>query len=495
MNWIRRHAFTLSLGLTSLLLRVPRLSARPVWYDEAFSLLLARQPWGEIVRGTAADTMPPLYYFLLNLWLHLGGGVAGARLLNVILGTVAVLVIYRWLAELLGEREGRLAGVMAALSPLLIYHAQELRMYTLLLLGSALFAWGSARLLRADSLRSVGAVNWWMVLGGGALAMYSHNLAIFTLAVPLGLALLNRNRAAVGRMAVATLAVLALAGPWLAYLPGQIAKIQSAFWTPRPGLLEVLQAAMTIHTNLPVPDRWIPLALAATILTAALTAYTLLREGVGERGPAQLAAFLLLPPAMLFVVSHLMRPLFVARAFILSAVTYYGLVAWAAWRGPQPLQRYLLPAALLVPSLLLLPAQYRYQSFPRSPFDQAAAYLQEHVTADTVVVHDNKLSYFPLLIYAPELPMEFVRDEPGSHNDTLAADTQQVMGLTPAVDIAAAIDGAEKVWFVDFERAEEEFRQLGYDQHPHLAWLSAHYELSGQESFNDLNLYLFRQGK
>jgi hypothetical protein len=58
-----------------LILRLPGLETRPIWYDEAFSILLAARPFGQVVSGTAADTMPPLYYAMLGLWQSLGQAI------------------------------------------------------------------------------------------------------------------------------------------------------------------------------------------------------------------------------------------------------------------------------------------------------------------------------------------------------------------------------------------------------------------------------------
>ncbi len=76
----------LALVLLALLLRLPALAARPVWYDEAFSVLLAARPVGDILAGTAADTMPPGYYLALRLWMAAGQSIGFLRALNVILG-------------------------------------------------------------------------------------------------------------------------------------------------------------------------------------------------------------------------------------------------------------------------------------------------------------------------------------------------------------------------------------------------------------------------
>jgi hypothetical protein len=53
----------LLLTLLGLGLRLYRLDAQSLWYDEGFSVYLARMGLGEITARTAADNQPPLYYY------------------------------------------------------------------------------------------------------------------------------------------------------------------------------------------------------------------------------------------------------------------------------------------------------------------------------------------------------------------------------------------------------------------------------------------------
>ncbi len=90
----------------------------------------------------------------------------------------------------------------------------------------------------------------------GALAMYSHNLAIFVLVVPDLFLLARREWRLLGRLIAAQALIGLLALPWLGLLPGQIAKIQQAFWTPRPGVIEIIQALIMFCATLPLPGIW-----------------------------------------------------------------------------------------------------------------------------------------------------------------------------------------------------------------------------------------------
>ncbi|MCS7352424.1 MAG: hypothetical protein RMM10_13135, partial [Anaerolineae bacterium] len=48
-------------------------SALPLWFDEGWSWHLARMPILEMLRATAADRSPFLYYLFLHLWTRIAG--------------------------------------------------------------------------------------------------------------------------------------------------------------------------------------------------------------------------------------------------------------------------------------------------------------------------------------------------------------------------------------------------------------------------------------
>ena len=74
-----------SIFLLGFILRVLFINSREIAYDDSFSYFLARQSFSEIIKGTAADTMPPLYYFLLHIWMQISNELWFLRLLNVMI--------------------------------------------------------------------------------------------------------------------------------------------------------------------------------------------------------------------------------------------------------------------------------------------------------------------------------------------------------------------------------------------------------------------------
>src|SRR5512137_2203573 len=63
--------------LSGMALRLFRLGADSLWYDETVSTYLAGSPLLELIRHTAGDIHPPLYYMLLRGWLLLMGYGSG----------------------------------------------------------------------------------------------------------------------------------------------------------------------------------------------------------------------------------------------------------------------------------------------------------------------------------------------------------------------------------------------------------------------------------
>jgi uncharacterized membrane protein len=470
--------------------RLPGLESRPIWYDEAFSLLLAARPVSDILHGTAADTMPPFYYLLLGAWQSLGSAIWVQRMLNVVLGVALIGLVYLLGRELYGRIAAGWAAALAAISPLLIYHAQELRMYTLLALSLTAYVYFFL-LVRRENRASRKTAAWAGVVIAGAAALYTHNLAVFSIVALDFFLAFRKEWGGLGRLVLAQLAMVALFLPWLQFVPGQLQKIQAAFWTPQPGVLEIVQAIVTFHASLPLSSWALVLGVAASLLAVALTVYAILRRlPLGWR-EGFVACLILVPPVLLFLASYLMRPVFVPRAFLLSLIGYLVLAGRViAEVRPRPMG-WILAGAFVTSAVLGLTAQAAHRTFPRSPFREAAAFLTATAADGDLVLHSNKLSYFPMIVYATDLAQDFLPDQPGSHNDTLAAATQQALGLIPLDDFEGAAEDARRVRYVIFQRELDEYAATAVGLPPALAWLIGHGSESGRTAFNDLLIYDF----
>jgi uncharacterized membrane protein len=526
---VRSHLLNslwLMAGVLALaaVLRLINLGGRPMWYDEAFAVLYAEKPlatmmYGTVtqVQGAAADVHPLFFYSILHVWMQLvGESPAAVRALSVLLGTATVGMIYLLGSQLFDRRAGLAAAAITAAAPFAVYYSQEARMYALL--G---FAAVAAIYFFARAWARGGWSNWVTFAVLSAITLYAHNLGFAFLAgldvwvlwawvrppcenrgLPPG-AVHWRDLCP---LIMSHLLMVGLFVPWLLVVPSQFGKIQQAYWVEQPGIAQLIQTLLVFHfayDNQSLPGWLLPPALFFSILIVAIVALDLVRQCRPRHArlltpdsclPTPRVASLLLsltvvPVLLVFLISQ-WRPVYIVRALLPSALAYYGLVAAVivARRLPRPVKwGLLLPSALIVVASLW--NHYTYAQFPRAPFDQAAAFLRAAYQSGDVIVHSNKLTFFPTHYYDRTLPQSFIADEPGSPSDTLAYATQQALGLFAVPDIETAVQGHERAWFVIFRRAVDEYRAAGFADHPQRSWLAQHYTLVSVTPFGDLDVY------
>lgn len=476
---VLRWAFSDSRGLT---------------YDDTFSIILAGRPLGDIIQGTAADTMPPVYYFLLHFWMRLGSAVWFLRSLNILISLATVWMLYRLVHRLAGRPAGLWAALLAAISPLQIYHAQDLRMYAILGFSQIVYVYLFYRIWQSPDPGDRSTIlNWIGLVIAGTLAMYSHNLAIIALIIPDLILICQRRWRLLLHLLAAQLGIAVLSLPWLIQVPGQIQKIQKAFWTPRPGLVEVIQAIVLFHSHLPLPAPLMVVAVLFSVQIFTLILFETLRNGKRDRSGWFLLTLVVGLPILLFVISYIMRPVFVTRVFILSSLVYLGLVGRAIADAHVKFVKVFLAAGTIALALIALPFFYSFNQFPRSPFNEAMAVVRKREVTRSIVVHDNKLSYFPSYFYAPDIKQVFLPDPPGSANDTLAAQTQAAMTVFPAHDLEDAVRGETHILFVVFQQTLDEYQEMGVTVHPGVSWLEKHFTFAGVQSVGDLRIFEYKR--
>jgi uncharacterized membrane protein len=479
-----------------LLLRCLFIGSRSIQYDDAFSILLSERGLSEIVSGTAADTMPPLYYFMLHFWMQVSRSLTWLRLLSVLLSMGSLVLLYLLVSRVSTPDAGAWAALLAAISPLQIYHAQDIRMYALLALTELGYLFFFVRIWQDDAV-PIRPKKWIGLILYGTAAMYTHNLAIFVLVAPLILLAIQRKWRLLVRMGLALGGIGLLALPWLLLVPGQVQKIQHAFWTPRPGIADIINTLMMFTATLPLPGYWLIAALVLCVWIVAVMGLETWRRRRDPDGEPVLFFLTMIPPALLFLVSYLMRPVFVPRGFLVSGLMFLGWAGILIHRSWSTTGGIVLAAAFVISAAIGIPYQQTYRDFPRSPFRETTVYLSNQVVRQSAgestpfILHDNKLSYFPCLYFDPELRQAFLPDEAGSQNDTLAPATQDALNIHPEQDLASAVESEKDVYFVVFQKTIDEYKQTGEQNHPVLTWLGEHFQYIGVQTFHDLDVYHF----
>ncbi len=123
--------------LVAFAVRLYRLGAESLWYDETVSVYLSRLPLSAMFAHTAGDIHPPGYYALLHAWQLLTAPslAHGLEFLyafpSLVFGLLALPLLYALGCRLFGPRTGLAALWLGAFAPFLVWYSQEVRMYTL----------------------------------------------------------------------------------------------------------------------------------------------------------------------------------------------------------------------------------------------------------------------------------------------------------------------------------------------------------------------------
>jgi mannosyltransferase len=127
------------LAAASLVVRFLYLASKPFWFDECFSVEVARIGWSDFLRLLWwREANMSLYYLLLRMWLSVAGrhgqSLFFIRSLSVLISAATLPAIY-WLARLLYDRRvAVIAATLFAFNAYNVRYAQEARSYALFLL-------------------------------------------------------------------------------------------------------------------------------------------------------------------------------------------------------------------------------------------------------------------------------------------------------------------------------------------------------------------------
>jgi mannosyltransferase len=430
VRWVHRLTLLL-LVATGTVVRLLFLVRKPFWFDECFSVEVARIGWQSFLRLLWwREANMSLYYLLLRIWMQFGQSEFLIRSLSVLLAAAALPAIY-WLAGLLYDR--RVALIATALLAFNGYHvryAQEARSYALFLLLATLSSGFLIAFLREHSRgHRLGYIL------ASILAAYAHFYAVLLIVAHwIVLRWLGRPK---GRSqghdqgndqnsAPLFLQTSAqMRGVWItigvAVLPLLIFVAKTGTgpikWIPRPGLHDMFE----FFEHLAGGNTW---PLPAIYAVACIAAVAARGKRLWARGQCWetwrtqfLLVWLLFPIAFTLLLS-VIRPVFLARYMIFCLPPLLILVAAGLARLRQS---WLLAATLTGILLLCLQGVFFVYGHDydneRDASGAATDFILDHAQpGDAVIFH----------IAATRIPYEFFRSLRAGENTASPSFTAQL---------------------------------------------------------------------
>lgn len=249
MNILKRYLLLSLILIAGLVLRFYHNLDISLWHDEAFSALLIKYPWSEMIHRIGLDVHPPIYYIALRLWSYLfSDSLFALRGFSVFFGLATAVASYGFVKTAFkSEKAAIIAALLVAVSPFQIQYATEARMYTFGAFLAVLAAYFLVKALsKQQASPSLEIRNWKLEITGyyvlfgltSGLAALTHYYLLFTVAALCFYALcwhIYHYRTSFRKYYLLLTAYVLTAlvfAPWLKWFFFQFKQVGAGYWIP-----------------------------------------------------------------------------------------------------------------------------------------------------------------------------------------------------------------------------------------------------------------------
>lgn len=484
-----------------------RLGVPSIWYDEAFSVELARQPlpnlW-HIIWGPEPNM--ELYYLFLHFWLGFTGFLGFlptefvVRFPSAIFAALSSVIVFLLGRRFIGITAALVASGLYLLNYLQLLYAQQTRSYSLQLVFICIAWYALFVALSQESHQK----RWWICfIGVTTLAVYAHLFSLLILLAQIaafgGILILpgpwrDKARHRTVAFIVSLVSIVVLVVPMLLVsLHGS-----KTGWLPSPHLYDVYNLFLTISSNskiyLLLVIGFCALGILVSMLVylpqgkQLLAQFALFNSSDDKRNSMlqqylavafALLCWVIVPVAISYVVSQGSTRLFSSRYLVTILPPLFLLVglgvASLRWRFVQ----LALTLALLLVALRYVPLYY--QSAQVEDWNSTVHWLeQSYHPGDGLVCYNNfQGCQIPVEYYIHAYPsaVQFTDDSPGAYSWDTFGPADSRTGYAAAVDTKAlATYGAKHahLYFIigrvadNAEAAQAKAAEQWLDSHYHL---------------------------
>ncbi|MBN1797753.1 MAG: DUF2141 domain-containing protein [Spirochaetales bacterium] len=375
-----------------------------IWYDEAFTGCLVRHSFVDIVKISAGDNHPPLYFLITKIITFIFGNNAFSLRTASLLGVLALAALgLSPVKRIFGKKASMLFTFITVITPAFVGQALNARMYT----WAAFFT--TACVLYAYLAVTGGKRKDWIIFGiVTVLGLYTHvylmlECLIVYAAVFVWLFFKDRKKLIPYFIIAASVIVLYL--PWIFVVLSQASEVAKDFWIPAPTSPWILWGTLFIPFQHEFGSTMSHIFVnIACLLSGALTVMGII-NAVKHRKKAGNLVFLSIIVAVatfagVFILSYLVRPILMPRYFtsvigLYIIVWMYGILILK--QDVLKIISAVLLLALFIPQIIDIKTVQR-----NGPIAEIRAYLQDKVGPDDVFLHSDEHQFGIFTYYYPE---------------------------------------------------------------------------------------------
>ena len=368
--------------------------------DESQSLWQTSHGLVSMFQLIGADVHVPLYHVLLHFWeLFLGNSIPVARLLSLLFFVLSIPALYLVGQELYGPRVALYATLLFSLSPFMNWYGNEIRMYSLFTLLAIVNQYCFLRIFREKEGYDRNA--WFGYLVTCILGTYTHyffSLLILGQIVFVATHPRFYSRAQIKRFVKTGVIVFVLFIPWIVTVLSIHNAQNQAPQLPEPTSIDVAN----VFTQFLFGFQGVQvdtIIIALWPLSILLGFWALQKHRSISTETVYLVLSVIVPITVAFVVSVLIRPLFLSRYLVLALPATYLLVSWIFSIYPPRMSAVFRVGLVCVMAGMLVIQTVSAHTPVKEDYLGATNYITAHGGADDAVAVTAPFTIYPVVYY------------------------------------------------------------------------------------------------
>lgn len=425
----------LTLFVFALILRLIRLFDLDLNFDESVLVLLSDSSFREIFEFCKTDNFPPLYPWMVKIWLGISQNIDWYRLLGALMGSLTPPAAYFLGRELRDRKLGWILGIATAISVSLIFYSQFVRMFNIQPL------WVVLSLLWFIKALKTGSWKYWLLTAiANLIGFYVYIFMIIVFAAELAVLFIQYklDLKRYIRPFIATLPFFIGVLIWLLPVLTRYGQVRGTFWIPPLGWVDYFEVFFFLGIGSDFRDQYL---LAGLLNLPLIIGFLLGVKQSSKNETLRQTTLVFLFVILIFSFVSLLGQSFMFGRYLLFVLPLYLTIALAGWMGVDRAFWRKMGLGIVGFSMGISLGYYYidyyqmhdYYGFVRSipeaepgeghNLSKIAADVAEKIKEDEVIVHYSNpflrvCSFYTALVYHQRRLSEHIysKDEIAQHN-------------------------------------------------------------------------------
>ncbi len=435
-----------------------------IWFDESYSVAIAKHNILDIWNITGNDVHPALYYWMLHfVYLIFGNNAMVFRLFSVLAIAILGILGYTHIRKDFGEKTGILFSFLTYFLPVMCTYSQEIRMYSWACLIVTLMSIYAYRLYRSIKENDNKKRKNLILFGIFSIAScYIHYYALVTACLENLLLLIylvknvkknkEEKKSLINFLIVAVIQII-LYIPWLIYLIGQIKHVGGGFWIvvgPINTTVEVLSFQFrrqldtifefNIHTIISL------ISAIAMYIYIGYRIYKAKKENDDIR-PAILSGFIYVGVIAIMLLASIITPILFSRYLMVMTGLYIFTLAYMMQKEEKKI------VTIIICGIILILGAWSNIENIKINYDSSnmkqIEYIKENIQKEDIIVYSNIGNGGVIAAFFPDNKQYFYN---GAHWDVEEAYKAYGPGMETIYDYNEILkDYHGRIWLIDSE--------------------------------------------